>query len=552
MPSRSSSRPLPVIAAPVAALLLTLTALVAVTPSPASAEDAVGFLPTPEDFVTQQYEDFLGRAPDAAGLAYWSDLVRAGVDPSQLVEAMATSAEFEGVVAPLARLYFAFFGRAPDFAGLQYWTGQIRNGVTLEQVAQQFVQSDEFQLTYGSVDDAAYVGLVYGNVLDRSADAAGLAYWVQQLAGGLERGALMVAFSDSAEYREFIGSKVQATMLYVGMLRRSPEGDGLDYWAQVIGDGTPYRNVISGFLGVPEYRDRMNDIYIYTQELTGIPARAAVNRPALAVKIDNVDSARPQSNVDRADLVYEEMVEGNLTRLIAVFHSDIPDVVGPVRSVRTTDIHVLDQFNTPLLSASGANPGVLAAVDAADVVNVNALEAGGAYFRSSSKRAPHNLFVRSIELYIAANGAGGNPPQLFNYRQPFTSPAGGVASNGVDIDFGSADISFRWSAADRGWQRTQNGRAHTMSDGVRLTPENVVVLETQYGASPVDANSPEAHTVGSGPAWVFTAGQVVSGSWSRASSDQPIALFDGNGQPVGLTRGQTFIELAPPGSITLR
>jgi hypothetical protein len=357
-------------------------------PSPASAEDRVGHLPTPEDFVIQQYEDFLGRSPDTAGLAYWAGLLRDGAEPSALVEAMATSAEFEGVVAPLVRLYFAFFGRPPDYDGLTYWTGQIRSGVTLQQVAQQFVLSGEFQTTYGSVGDGAYVDLVYGNVLGRGADAEGRSYWTSRLARGLERGELMVAFSDSSEYRRVIGPKVRATMLYIGMLRRSPETGGLDYWAGVIGGATPYRNVIAGFLGATEYGNRMGRIYDETDPFTGVATRSAPDRPALAVKIDNVDAARSQTAIERADLVYEEKVEGNLTRLIAVFHSDMPDVVGPVRSVRSTDIDVLDQLNTPLLAASGTNPGVLAAVAQADVVNVNAIEAGAAYYRSSSKRAP--------------------------------------------------------------------------------------------------------------------------------------------------------------------
>ena len=532
-------------------LLTTLVTAVTLDTRPAAAEEAVGHLPTAEDFVTQQYEDFLGRAPDAAGLAYWADLVRQGVEPSALVEAMATSAEFEGVVAPLVRLYFAFFDRPPDYDGLTYWTSRIRDGVTLEQVAQQFVLSSEFQLTYGSLSDDDYTSLVYGNVLDRPADAQGQQYWVGLLATGLERGELMVAFSDSAEYRTVIGPKVQATMLYVGMLRRSPENQGLAYWASVVGGETPYRNVIAGFLGAGEYGDRMGRIYDEVQPLTGIRTRASANRAALAVKIDNVDSARPQTALERADVIYEEKVEGNLTRLIAVYHSDLPEVVGPVRSVRTTDIDILAMLNRPLLAASGANPGVLAAVANADVINVNAIEAGNAYYRSSSKRAPHNLFARTDRLYTAAASQGGLPSPVFSYREPGTAPGSSVEAASVEVDFGSADIKFVWSASATGWLRTQNGSAHRVAGGEQLAPANVVVLEVPYGASAIDAESPEAHTVGSGTAWVFTAGRVVPGTWSRSAAQDPIVLRDGNGTEIGLTRGQTMVELAPLDSVSV-
>ncbi len=556
MPPRSRARrPLTAFAALLAATIITSTAIsvavVALGPSPASADDSVGQLPTPEDFVTQQYEDFLGRPPDDGGLSYWTNLVRSGAEPSGLVEAMATSDEFEGVIAPLVRLYFAFFDRAPDYDGLLYWTDQIRSGVTLRQVAQQFVLSAEFQAAYGSLDDDGYVDLVYRNVLGREADASGSDYWGGQLRAGLQRGALMVAFSDSTEYRRFIDSKVKATMLYIGMLRRAPDDAGLDYWADVI-DGTPYRDVIAGFLGAAEYGNRMDRIYDKTHPLTGVATRAVADRPALAVKIDNVDGARPQGAIDRADLIYEEKVEGSLTRLIAVFHADVPSAVGPVRSVRTTDIDILSQLDTPLLAASGANPGVLAVVAGADLVNVNALEAGGAYYRVSSKRAPHNLFARTADLYVAGGDRGGRPPQLFTYRQRGQSPANSTATNGVDVDFGSTEVSFRWSASAKGWVRSQNGSAHVVIGGARLAPENVVVLEVPYGTSSIDAESPEAETVGLGRAWVFTAGRQVTGVWSRGAADEPITILDTDGDPIGLTPGQTFIELAPPGSVTLR
>lgn len=543
-----SKRVLPLLTLLLAALLHPVVAA-----GPVAAETPVGPLPTAEDFVTQQYEDFLGRPPDASGLAYWSAQIRGGLDPSALVESLAKSAEFEGTMAPVVRLYYAHFQRPPDYAGMTYWAQVARGGASMAAISQEFVRSQEFQVRYGSLTNEQYINQVYVNVLGRSADAGGLAYWANHLAQGMTRGELMVGFSDSAEYRELIGGRVLATMLYVGMLRRAPEAAGLDYWAQVVESGTPYRNVIGGFLGASEYSSRIGQIYRHINPLTGVPTRINPLRPALAVKIDNVDQARPPTNLERADLVYEEMVEGQLTRLVAVFHSKVPDVVGPVRSVRTTDIDLLDQFNTPLLAASGANAGVLAAVANADLVNVNALAAGGAYFRDNRRSAPHNMYARPIQLYEAGTGKGGGmPPQIFQYRTPWTDPQGGVASTGVGISFGRATIDFTWSPQDRGWRRTQNGTAHVNASGKRIAPANVVVLEVPYGVSSVDANSPEAHTVGSGTAHVFTAGKRITGTWSRSQSDDVILIKDGNGDQIPLTRGQTFIELAPPGSVQAR
>ncbi|MEL7155728.1 MAG: DUF4214 domain-containing protein, partial [Actinomycetota bacterium] len=520
------------------AALTMVVSVVAVAP-PAEAEEPIGSLPTAEDFVTQQYEDFLSRPPDPAGLAYWTRQLDAGADPSTLVESLALSDEFAGTIAPVVRLYYAHFQRPPDHGGLEHWAGAARSGATIAGISEEFVRSDEFATTYGSLSDADYVDLVYTNVLGRGADPAGSAYWTDQLDRGLSRGGLMAAFSDAPEYRQRIDPRVKATMLYVGMLRRTPEANGLDYWADVLDGGARYRDVIAGFLGAAEYDHRIDGIYREVQPLTGVPARRAARRPALAVKIDNVDRARPQTNIEYADVIYEEMVEGNLTRLVAVFHSRLPTTVGPVRSIRTTDIDILDQLNTPLLAASGANSGVLAAVAGADLVNVNALAAGGAYYRDNSRRAPHNLYARTGDLHAAANGRGGQPPALFHYRAPRTQPAGGAATGGVAIDFGRADIDYAWTPSARGWARRQNGTAHRTAAGTQLAPANVVVLEVPYGVSAADANSPEAHTVGTGTAHVFTAGRRVTGTWTRARSDQAIRLLDGNGDDIGLTRGQT-------------
>jgi hypothetical protein len=296
----------------------------------------------------------------------------------------------------------------------------------------------------------------------------------------------------------------------------------------------------------------MDGIYVESHPLSGVATRSAATRTALAVKIDNHNDARPPMNIDQADVIYEEMVEYNLTRLIAVFHSDIPDVVGPVRSIRTSDIDILDQLNTPLLSASGANSGVLAAVAGADLVNVNAIVAGSAYFRDNSLRAPHNLFTRTADLYEFAGGQGGTPPALFTYRERDEAPVGGVPAIGVNVNFGRTVADFSWDPVAQGWARLQDGTPHVTRTGLQLAPENVVVLEMVYGVSPADAQSPEVESIGTGNAYIFTAGQVVFGTWSRTASSDPIVIMDQDGAPIALTPGLTMVELAPPATITIR
>lgn len=209
-------------------------------------------------FSAQQYRDFLAREPDADGLHFWTGALTAG-NPTraQMAESFFNSAEFQGVIAPVARLYFAYFLRIPDYTGLQFWIGQYRSGMPLAQISQAFAGSAEFAARYGALNNTQFVTLVYQNVLSRAPDGAGLAYWVGQLdLGALDRGAVMLAFSESAEYRGIIGNEIYVTMMYIGMLRRAPETSGFDFWVNYLDTGNSGLALINGFLTAPEYRSR--------------------------------------------------------------------------------------------------------------------------------------------------------------------------------------------------------------------------------------------------------------------------------------------------------
>jgi hypothetical protein len=299
--------------------------------------------------------------------------------------------------------------------------------------------------------------------------------------------------------------------------------------------------------------------------LTGLPVQQAdaplLFRTALAVKIDNLDapgeSAVPQTAIPRADVVFEEIVEGNITRLVAVFHSQRPGTVGPVRSARTTDVQLLPQLGHPLLAWSGGNDGVVAAVRSSPfLIDVGADAAPGSYFRDRSRRAPHNLYVRADELFGRAPQGTPGPQALFSYRTTGEgNPPTAKGAQGADISWGggaaSANVSWRWNEKDHVYEREQRGRPHLDSDGAQLSVTNVVVLATNYGQSAADLRSPEAQTVGSGEAFVFTDGAVVHGRWDRPDIAKPATLVDDTGAPILLTPGRTWIELPRPGGTTV-
>ena len=144
-----------------------------------------------------------------------------------MIEQFLNSGEFQDNIAPIIRLYFAAYARLPDTTGLNFWSNQLRAGMSLEGVAQVFVSASEFVQRYGALDNRGFVAAIYLNVLGRAGDAAGLDYWSGQLArGALSRGALLVVFAESDEYKARMASSDRVVAIYSAMLRRAPDDAG--------------------------------------------------------------------------------------------------------------------------------------------------------------------------------------------------------------------------------------------------------------------------------------------------------------------------------------
>jgi|DEB0MinimDraft_10_1074344.scaffolds.fasta_scaffold00815_5 hypothetical protein len=290
-----------------------------------------------------------------------------------------------------------------------------------------------------------------------------------------------------------------------------------------------------------------------TAVLTGVRVEQLVNRPALAVKIDNVGPARPQSGIALADLVFVEEVEGGLTRLAAVFHSQTPSEVGPVRSMRTSDFDLLAQLSSPLFANSGGNRTARRLLAESSLVDIGAASHGNLYFRTS-RAAPHNLYTNPGNLWSVAQTGGyatGTPSPIIGFRSA-TEPAPGTVSDsaGVDVRYGQTSVSYQWNGS--GWERSQDRSATKDASGTRIAPATVIVQFINYTTSEADSRSPEAVTIGQGTAWIFTNGQVSEGTWSRGSASETTSYFASDGSPMKVIPGQIWVELPRPGQASLR
>ncbi|MCU1361545.1 MAG: hypothetical protein JWN99_2834 [Ilumatobacteraceae bacterium] len=288
--------------------------------------------------------------------------------------------------------------------------------------------------------------------------------------------------------------------------------------------------------------------------LTGLPITdpALASRPALVVKIDNHPQARPQYGLNAADLVYEENVE-KLTRFAAVFQSQDSDPVGPIRSGRTQDVILLGSLNKPLFAWSGGNANVTKAIRDSDLVELSPSSTGstGGFFRNNraGEDREHTLYSKTSTLYTLTPVYAPPPPQQFTYRQPGEA-FNGEATKGVDLKMDGVAVTWTWDPATTSYLRFQGGKPHNDATLGQVNAANVVVLEVDYQPSPADARSPEAQTVGTGKAHVFTGGVMIDGTWSRNDRLQTFQLKDSTGAVIALTPGRTWIELARVDSVT--
>ncbi|MCX5085595.1 DUF3048 domain-containing protein [Streptomyces sp. NPDC001939] len=276
------------------------------------------------------------------------------------------------------------------------------------------------------------------------------------------------------------------------------------------------------------------------------PTAEGARGPVLAVKIDNVGPARPQTGIGRADIVYAEQVESGLSRLMAVYATRLPPVVGPVRSARETDIELLRQFDRPALAFSGAQSKLLPLIAEAPLTALPPGEApAAAYFRGGDRPAPHNLYLRPAKLGVTPK-AGALASAGVTFGAP---PAGGQAKNTLTVRFPAARFTFTWSTQSGSWQVSMDGTRARTTDGGPLNASTVVVQYVDVRGSRFHDRSgntsPFSDTVGTGKATVLRDGRAYDVRWERRSAaDGTQFTTAAGGKRMTFAPGQVWVLFA--------
>ena len=283
-------------------------------------------------------------------------------------------------------------------------------------------------------------------------------------------------------------------------------------------------------------------VFVPTAPLTGLPdpTGASQTHSSLGVKIENTPEARPQSGLNVADIVYEEVVEGGITRFWAFFNTQAPTNVGPIRSVRFMDPNIVTPFGG-VIAFSGGTPDNVALIRQTPTVQVDENNAGDAFFREPTRFAPHNLYGVTAKLWDRG-GTPVPPKPMFEYLAKGEAFAGeGIDQFRIGFDAGY-DPTYTWDPTLMAWKRSYGTAPFMDVSGKQVAPTNVIVQFVNYPAGS------EGELIGQGDAWVFSDNKLVKGRWVKQDAASPTLFLSTSLAPIKLTPGQTYVELAPTGA----
>lgn len=275
------------------------------------------------------------------------------------------------------------------------------------------------------------------------------------------------------------------------------------------------------------------------------------NYRPLAVVIDDLPEARPQSGLNSADIVFEALAEGGVTRLLAVFYHGEAPRVGPVRSARPYFIHLAEGLKAVLVH-SGGSPDALSYMKSHDISHIDEFRFSLGFWRSDIRKAPHNLYSDTSRLHrlIQENGLNENVvvPGLASFSDPedFCPEEGELRSHRVEVFFSKDDpVIYIFDTGEQVYRRFVKGKSHLdANSNKQISPRNIIVQFVKTKVVDMEGRL-EMEVVGQGRALIFTAGTVTEATWQKTAVREATTYKTVDGKNPELLPGQTWIEIVP-------
>jgi len=289
--------------------------------------------------------------------------------------------------------------------------------------------------------------------------------------------------------------------------------------------------------------------------LDGLPiSPAAAKQHVIAVMIDDLSPARPQSGFTSASVVWQAPAEGGIPRYMMMFQENVPKDIGPVRSSRYYYIAWAAEWKAVYVHAGGSPQAIqtLRAKGSGQwVYNIDQFRYSGSFRRVTYRFAPHNLYstgkqLRALAAHVKATKAPGPPVWRFAPDAPLAArPVGGR----IEVDYPDNHIIYKYDRASNTYIRYVSGGKKEVDASSKqvVAPKNVVIIKMKFGPLTSDPQTYkhrlEAQVTGSGTAYISTNGRTIKGTWRKKSITAPTLFYDSKGNPVTLTAGQTFVQV---------
>lgn len=289
------------------------------------------------------------------------------------------------------------------------------------------------------------------------------------------------------------------------------------------------------------------DTYSASSPFTALPTKKKYYSRAIAVSVENSPAARPQSGLEKAEIVYEFMLEGGITRFLAIFWPDLPAKVGPIRSARPALAKTADFYDALFLHA-GASPDGFKLLAEEDILHLDQIYQSKYFWRSSKRRAPHNLYSGRPPLEKYLNQlAEKEYPEQFNF---LTASVISDFKKAVEITvdyWGSYSVLYEYNSFDNNYLRflNQKDNPHLMENGKQIKVKNIIVqfvktaTKDSAGRQKIDLNA-------GGKMILFRDGIALKGSWKN--NGKKIEYFNAAGQRIEINPGKSWIQVVPRGT----
>ena len=281
---------------------------------------------------------------------------------------------------------------------------------------------------------------------------------------------------------------------------------------------------------------------------TEVTNEAATKAPVTAIMMENSPSARPQSGLKQAEVVYEAIAEGGITRYLLLYQQNKPHLVGPVRSLRQYYLDWATPYDASIAHVGGSAVS-LANVRNGEYVDLDQFFNASTYWRATDRYAPHNVYTKFENIDALNQQKSHTESNFASFPRTDGKPSETADATAITLNFSSAlyNTSYAYDAATNTYARSLAGAPNVDREEGAITPSVVIALHVNETTIMEDGYREHIDTNGGGEADIFQNGTVIKATWQKADQKAPLKLLDANGKEIALARGQTWIAAIPNG-----